>query len=237
MYQINSLKELEKYFKENNINNSDDLANLGAQYWNKTIKPLIHFKLFRKPKNEKHLQKLINNNYPLLLINTNYIKDFNSLFKNDINNNNNLKTKKYWINPLNYLGFWNTSNVKDMSFCFHRQTFFNQRLYWDTKNVKDTSYMFSYCEKYNQPTELDLSSCENIKGMFKSCYELNQEIDLGNLNKVKDASYMFSYCEKLNRPIKLSLPNCENIENIFEYSECLNGIIKLENLDNIKNSF
>ena len=81
-YKINSIKELEKYFIDNNINTSNDLANLGSEYWNKTIKSLINFILFKKAKNKEELKQLIKEKYPLLLIDTICMDYFYSLFKN-----------------------------------------------------------------------------------------------------------------------------------------------------------
>ena len=46
-YEINTIEELNKYFKENNINNSNDLAKLSSDYWNNKLKPIINPLLFK----------------------------------------------------------------------------------------------------------------------------------------------------------------------------------------------
>ena len=214
MYQINTIDELKSYFINNNITNSEDLGNLGIEYWNNQLKPLINPKLFQISNNKIELEYLINNNFPLLLIDTSNITNFQSLFKNEVNNNN-LKSKKYWDNPVNYLGFWNTYNVTDISFCFYNQQYFNQRIYWNTKNIEDSNSLFFGCINLNQSVKLNLEKCKNISYMFQYCTELNSFVELNNLNNVRQTEGLFSCCYKFNQPIELNLVNCTNILRIF----------------------
>ena len=87
MYKINNIKELNQYFKENNITNSDDLSNKGLKYWKKELEPIVNPNLFKKPNNKEELIQLINNNTPLILIDTSNITNFKVLFQNEYNNN------------------------------------------------------------------------------------------------------------------------------------------------------
>ena len=80
MYKINNIEKLIHYFNDNNIFTSQDLSNLGVEYWNNKLKPKINPKLFQKPKNKKELKELINNNIPLLLIDTSNITNFSLFF-------------------------------------------------------------------------------------------------------------------------------------------------------------
>ena len=236
MYQINTIKELKEYLKDNNINNSDDLGKLGLDYWNNKLKPIINPKLFKIPNNKKELKKLIEDiDYPLLLIDTSGVTEFKELFNN--NNNNNLKSIEYWNNPINYLGFWNTDNITNIFACFYEQNFFNQRIYWNTSNVKDSSLLFAYCESFNQPVEFDLFNCKKIICMFEECYKLNSQIKLINLDNVKDAEELFSGCKNLNKLIELDLSKCQNISFMFDSCNKLNSKIILNGLDKVENAY
>ena len=230
-YQINNIEELEEFFINNNIKTSDDLGNKGLDYWNNTLKPLINPVLFKKPKNKEELYDLIEEEYPLLLIDTVNVETFFYLFDNLLHK---IKNEKYWENPLNYIGLWNTKNVIDMSYCFSLHKYFNQRLYWDTKNVKDISYMFSGCENYNQPVNFDLSNCENTNYIFYGCICWNKPVILINTSNIKTAMSMFRNCRYLNQKIELSLPNCQDVSYMFYNCENLNSPIILKNTYNIK---
>ena len=197
------------YFIDNNINNSNDLGNKGLNYWNNELKIKINPSLFKKPSNKEELENLIKTAYPLILINTFNITDFSDLFKfyyylfvdNDYDNSdlssfekvlseeekeNSLKSKEYWENPLNYLGFWNTNKVTNLSSCFYGQLLFNQKLFWNTNNVKNSKLLFSGCEKLNQEIELNLPNCKKISCMFSNCKKLNSRITLNNLNNIEN---------------------------------------------------
>ena len=231
MYEINTLEELKQFLIDNNIKSSNNLAKLGIYYWENKLKPLIYPCLFKTPKTKKALEELINNDYPLLLIDTFDVGNFKDLFKNKYNNN--LKSKEYWENPMNYLGFWNTNNVKNISKCFYNQKHFNQKIYWNTKNVENSSLLFYNCYDLNQEIKLFLPDCKNIDGMFFNCEKLNSPIILGNLDNVENAKSLFLNCEKLNQKITLDLPKCKKISHMFYLCKKLNSKIILNNLDNI----
>ena len=241
MYKINTIEELNQHFIDNNTNNSNDLGNFGLEYWNNKLKPKINPSLFKIPKTTEELKELINNGYPLLLIDTFKITDLNLLFENEdlntlLEEDNNLKSSKYWDNPINYLGFWNTSNITDISDCFYNQKYFNQKIFWNTKKVEDSSYLFYQCENLNQPIELSLPKCKNISYMFYNCNNLNSKIVLENLINVENAENLFYGCSSFNQPIDLDLPNCQDISCMFEYCSNLNSKIVLNNLDNVVSS-
>ena len=231
MYQINSIEELIQYFASNNIINSNDLANKGLDYWENKLKAIINPLLFKKPQTKEELIQLIEDNYSLLLIDTSNISDLKNLFKNEYNDN--LKTKEYWKNPMNYLGFWNTENVKDISSCFFNQINFNQRIFWNTEKVENAQELFFNCRSLNQEIEFNLSKCKNISDMFCNCEKLNSKISLKNLNNVEYAKSLFCCCENLNQEIELNLDNCKNISDMFYYCKKLNSKIILNNPNNI----
>ena len=233
MYKINSIKELKSYFIDNNINNSNDLGNLGLDYWNNKLKPLINIELFKKPTTKEELKNLINISFPLLLIDISYITNIKTLFGN-FDELKDLKSYKYWNNPLNYLGFWNTKKIKDISYCFYNQKFFNQRIFWNTEKVENADSLFYESYYFNQPVTLNLKKCHNISNIFFGCYKLNSKIELNSLDNVEYSYGLFSHCENLNQPIELNLPNCKNISEMFFSCKKLNSKIILNNIVNAK---
>ena len=237
VYQINNTEELEEFFNNNGVKSSDDLDDLGPQYWTNTLKPFINPKLFKIPKTIEELKQLIEYEYPLLLIDTISVVNFSSLFKNDINNNKNLKTKEYWDNPLNYLGYWNTNNVVDLSYCFYKQKYFNQKLYWNTTSVKNAEKFFFDCQKLNKEIKLSLPNCKTIKDMFCNCKKLNSKIILKKLNNIVEFYSLFSYCEKLDFKNIKSIINqlVTGIKNINKLEKTIGYTIPEEYKDKINN--
>ena len=57
-YKINTIEELESYFIDNNITNSNDLGKLGLNYWNNKLKPIINPKLFQRPYTKKKIKRI-----------------------------------------------------------------------------------------------------------------------------------------------------------------------------------
>ena len=237
MYQIKSIEELKTYFINNNIKNSNDLGKLGLDYWNNNLKPLIKPELFEKPKTKEELLKLIDDNFPLLLIDTSDITEFQSLFENDLEDDNNLKIEKYWENSMNFLGFWNISNTINISVCFYNQKYFNQHIFWNTNNVKNASYLFCFCETFNQPIKLDLPNCQDISWMFFGCENLNIHIKLNNLKNVTKAKELFYNCQKLNFDNIKTVINqlITKVKNIKELEEDISYRIPEEYKNQIQN--
>ena len=77
---------------------------------------------------------------------------------------------------MNYLEFWNTSNVTNMSYCFYKQINFNQRLFWNTQNVENTAYLFYKCKKLKFNNIKSIINKLVIKSSNK-VDELEKEID------------------------------------------------------------
>ena len=87
---------------------------------------------------------------------------------------------------------WNTSNVKDMSFCFSLFVNFNEDISnWDTRNVVDMEYMFFWATSFNQP------------------------IGKWNVNKVRNFNHMFDWATSFNQPLKDWKVKNLQIEDLF----------------------
>jgi len=106
------------------------------------------------------------------------------------------------VETIEGLGYFNTSNVTNMSVMFAETQSLTELdiSEWDTSNVVDMSDMFS---RASSLTELDItnwetSNVENMSGMFFATHAL-REIDLSNweTGNVTDMSGMFRYTHSL----------------------------------------
>ena len=140
------------------------------------VQPKIKNKV--QPKSKKELIKIINDSfekgvYDLNFIDTSKITDMSELFCLGVKLRKFDKSIQKSIN----ISDWDVSNVKDMSYMFHKCTYFNCDLSrWDVSNVKDMSYMFQFC------------------------YDLNCDLSGWNVSNVLDMRDMFYGCNKLTIP-------------------------------------
>ena len=91
------------------------------------------------------------------------------------------------------IGYWNTSEVTDMSRLFCMAWKFNEDISkWDTSKVDTMQGMFYRAEKFNQPIgEWDVSKVTDMGCMFHYAKSFNQPIGKWDVSKVTDMTKMF----------------------------------------------
>lgn len=133
---------------------------------------------------------------------TYYITDMSSLFRNQINFNDNISE-------------WNTSNVINMRNMFRDAKKFNQHIgEWDTSSVTCMCGMLCGANSFNKPIYWDTSSVTDMSLLFCEASNFNHPLTL-NTQKVSTMSFMFNDASSLRQPL-----NFRNTQNV-EY-ECLN---------------
>ena len=95
------------------------------------------------------------------------------------------------------IGYWNTSEVTDMSYLFHLCYTFNEDISkWDTSNVTTMYKMFAGAFDFNQPIgKWDVSKVTDMKRMFYEACNFNQDISGWNISEVTDMEDMFYRAE------------------------------------------
>jgi len=102
------------------------------------------------------------------------------------------------------IGYWNTSEVTDMSRLFgdylYKFSEFNEDISkWDTSKVDTMQGMFYRAEKFNQPIgEWDTSSVSVTSYMFYGAKRFNKSIVEWNTSSVTDMEKMFLEAENFN---------------------------------------
>ena len=104
--------------------------------------------------------------------------------------------------------YWNTRNVKDMSYMFSGCTNLKELpdiSNWNIGNVINMEKMFSGCSNLIDIPYLsswDTNKAENISGMFKKCSKLKYLSFLANwkTDKIRDMSELFYGCSNLIIP-------------------------------------
>jgi hypothetical protein len=73
-----------------------------------------------------------------------------------------------------HIGGFDTSQVTDMSFMFHRAEAFNQRIgQWNTSHVKNMSYMFCEGSSFNQPIgQWTTNQVTSMRRMFYNAHNM-----------------------------------------------------------------
>ena len=100
-----------------------------------------------------------------------------------------------------------TSRVTDMSLLFRGQpnspVHFNEDIgYWDTSNVTDMSGMFSYAKSFNQDIGCwDTSNVTSMRSMFKGAESFNQHISCWDTSSVANMRSMFDGAESFDQDI------------------------------------
>ena len=101
------------------------------------------------------------------------------------------------------IGFWDTSNVTDMSIMFYGATAFNQDIgSWDTSSVTSMNSIFENATAFNQDIgNWDSSSVTDMVGMFYEASSFNQDIGNWNTSKVTRMERMFWAAEAFNQDL------------------------------------
>ena len=101
------------------------------------------------------------------------------------------------------IGYWNTSEVTDMSYLFHLCYTFNEDISkWDTSNVTTMEGMFNGAYKFNQPIgKWNTSKVTNMECMFCGAKNFNEDISNWDTSNVTDMYGMFSGAENFNQDI------------------------------------
>ena len=101
------------------------------------------------------------------------------------------------------IGFWDTSNVTDMSSMFYGATAFNQDIgSWDTSSVTTMNSIFENATAFNQDIgNWDTSSVTDMAGMFYEASSFNQDIGNWNTSSVTDMVGMFYEASSFNQDI------------------------------------
>ena len=101
------------------------------------------------------------------------------------------------------IGFWDTSNVTDMSIMFYGATAFNQDIgSWDTSSVTSMNSIFENATAFNQDIgNWDSSSVTDMVGMFYEASSFNQYIGSWDTSKVTSMERMFWAAEAFNQDL------------------------------------
>ena len=97
----------------------------------------------------------------------------------------------FFNQPLNN---WNTSNVTKMDHIFHSCLTFNQPLNnWDTGNVTNMEFLFAGAKNFNQNiSNWNVSNLSNANSLFQNATDFNQNLGDWNLNSLQTANYMLA---------------------------------------------
>ena len=100
------------------------------------------------------------------------------------------------------LSSWNVSNIKDMSWAFYHNDYFNSSLQnWNVSNCNDFALMFAYNDVYNQEMnnwKINTSEPVDMFGMFSACSEFNKPLWAWDMSRVTRTSDMFYSCDEFN---------------------------------------
>ena len=101
------------------------------------------------------------------------------------------------------IGFWDTSNVTDMSSMFYGATSFNQDIgSWDTLSVTTMNSIFENATAFNQDIgNWDTSSVTDMSSMFYEASSFNQDIGNWDTSSVTDMVGMFYEASSFNQDI------------------------------------
>ena len=101
------------------------------------------------------------------------------------------------------IGFWDTSNVTDMSSMFYGATAFNQDIgSWDTLSVTTMNSIFENATAFNQDIgNWDTSSVTDMSSMFYEASSFNQDIGSWDTSKVTGMERMFWAADAFNQDL------------------------------------
>ena len=139
---------------------------------------------------------------------TTLVTNMSNLFQNNTSFNSNI-------------GFWDTSNVTNMSGMFDMSGQigqFNQDISnWDTSSVTDMNRMFQTSIYFNQDiSSWDTSSVTNMSAMFAESSAFNQNISGWDTSSVTSMGDMFAFASNFNQPIgDWDVSNVANMNQMF----------------------
>ena len=144
-------------------------------------------------------------------------------------------------NPNNYpvIGFWNISNIRDMSNLFRtkvnsppdvsintpeRNELVRGISNWDMSHVTNMSHMFYNCSAFNQHINWEAYSATNMEAMFAYCPSFNKPVifTFSEIPKVTNMKGMFEGCETFNQKLEWDVSSVENMADMFSGCESLN---------------
>ena len=172
---------------------------------------------------------------------TTHVTSMASLFENDQTIGGNITDE---------IGFWDVSNVINMSYMFFNAqqfngdisgwdissvqyidnmfngaTIFNQDIgVWNTENVLGMSGVFAFTESFNQDIgNWDTSSVTNMESMFFGATSFNQDIGIWNVSSVIDMADMFRGADSFNQDIgNWDTSSVTNMESMFNGAAVFN---------------
>ena len=122
------------------------------------------------------------------------------------------------------IGFWDTSNVTDMSSTFVASAEFNQDISsWNTSSVVITGHMFDGATSFNQDIgSWNISNAVSIRYMFANS-NFNQDIGSWDTSKVNDMQGIFYNAKVFNQNIEnWNTSNVTVLEHMFLFAESFN---------------
>jgi surface protein len=137
----------------------------------------------------------------------------------------------------NVINCWDVSNVIDMSFAFHSQAGFNERLdCWNVSNVKTMHGMFSFADGFNRPLDTwDMSSVVDTSAMFNGAISFNQPLDTWDMSSVVDTSDMFNGAISFNQPLnQWNVGNVKNMNGMFNDASAFNQPLDNWDVSNVQ---
>lgn len=123
------------------------------------------------------------------------------------------------------IGFWNTSNVTNMSALFQNATLFNQNTgAWNTGNVVSMTGMFQKASAFNQNIgNWNTANVTSMVGMFNGASVFNQNIGNWNTANVTNMGMMFMNAYVFNQDItNWNTANVNNMSDMFNAAVSFN---------------
>lgn len=116
---------------------------------------------------------------------------------------------------IEYINYWNVSNVENMAYLFSETTFLDVDLSkWNVSKVTNMSNMFYGANKFNSNIGgWNVSNVTNMELMFAFAFKFNQPIGKWNVSKVTTMEKMFF--EASDFSYDLSRWDVRNVRNMF----------------------
>ena len=136
-----------------------------------------------------------------------------------------------WNNEIGFnadIGYWDVSNVQNMSFLFADAINFNQSLNnWDVSNVVDMSGMFWGPSNFNQPlNSWDVSNVQDMYSMFFAS-SFDQPLYNWDVKNVVDMEWMFFFAENFSQDLSSWCTQIFNEPSGFSAGTQIDGIPSL----------
>ncbi|KAG7357685.1 fibronectin domain containing protein [Nitzschia inconspicua] len=135
-----------------------------------------------------------------------------------------------WLPYFNeYIGSWDTSNVKYMVSMFDKAIHFNQDIgSWDVSNVKYMDSMFHGARQFNQDIgRWDVSNVKYMPYMFCGARQFNQDIGRWNVSNVESTNCMFMQARTFNQDIgRWNISNLRDMTEMFGFAYAFNHSLR-----------